>query len=440
MTQYLVDRYYPFQQHDAAWLIGRKSALLAHEMGLGKTIISIRGMNLLCAKQILIICKASLKINWERELHTWLENKKLKIQILSGTKDRLRADTDIVIVNYDLLAISQWIYVQVSRRTYDVGVFDEAHYLKGRTTKRTKAILLRNGIASKCAYKWFLTGTPVLNRPEELYPILKAAAPEVIHPYTSFDAFARRFCGAWWDGFQLVSNGASHTDELNKRLTKNFMLRRLKKDVLLQLPAKTYQLVTVPPANIKIAELAAKEFTWGKHEAKKVAGVTSADHIAIIRHEIGLSKVDQTVAHIDDLLMENDKLVIFAYHRSVIKALHEKLEHYGAIFVDGSVSSENRQSAVDIFQNSKKTRIFIGQFQAAGDGITLTVANTVVFVESSWTPAEIEQAADRTHRIGQKKAVLVQFLVIENSFEDYMLRTLIDKKQTIKEIVDGNNK
>jgi SWI/SNF-related matrix-associated actin-dependent regulator 1 of chromatin subfamily A len=122
----------------------------------------------------------------------------------------------------------------------------------------------------------------------------------------------------------------------------------------------------------------------------------------------------------------------------VIIELTAKLAHYRCVVVTGAVGTAERQKAVESFQNSPEIRLFIGQFQAAGDGITLTAANTVVFVESSWTPAEIEQAADRVHRIGQKKAVLVQFLVIEKSFEEYMLRTAIDKRQIISEIVDGN--
>jgi SWI/SNF-related matrix-associated actin-dependent regulator 1 of chromatin subfamily A len=215
------------------------------------------------------------------------------------------------------------------------------------------------------------------------------------------------------------------------------MLRRLKEEVLHELPAKTYQLVAVPPKDAKMAELSKKLFTWGKHEAKKTAGATDGDHVAILRHQLALSKVDQAAAHIEDLLLENSKLVVFAYHRDVISQLAEKLRHYGVVVITGDTDQKERQSSVEAFQKFPRIRLFIGQFQAAGDGITLTAANTVLFTEASWTPGEIEQAADRVHRIGQKKAVLIQFLVIEGSLEENMLRTAIDKRQTIKEIVDG---
>lgn len=431
---------YPFQEIGAQFLASHQNALLADEQGLGKTVQAILAINNRGMSKVLIVCKAGLKLNWEIELKRWLEDKSLKIQVLSGTKDKLRSQTDIVIVNYDLIAISKNIYEQIVSRTYHVGVFDEAHYLKGRTTKRTKAILLKHGVAAHCMTRWFMTGTPVLNRPEELYPILKSCAPEVIYPYTSFESFARKFCDAWWDGFQLVSKGASSTEELNRRLTKDFMLRRLKKDVLTELPDKTYQLISVPPANAHIAELSTKEFSWGKNEARKGFSESGVDHIAILRHQLALSKVERAAAHIEDLLLENSKVVVFAYHRDVISELNQKLCHYGVHAITGNTPNIMRQIYVTNFQEDPKKRIFLGQFQAAGDGITLTAASTAVFVESSWTPGEIEQAADRIHRIGQKKAVLIQFLVIERSLEEHMLRIAIDKRHTIKEIIDGDNK
>jgi len=215
------------------------------------------------------------------------------------------------------------------------------------------------------------------------------------------------------------------------------MLRRLKKDVLKELPEKTYQLISIPAPNAKVADYATKSFTWGKQEASKKVDGAGGEYIAIIRHQLALAKVAQACAHIEDLLLENDKLVVFAYHRDVIEEIANRLKHYGYVVVTGSNSTEERQESVNLFQKDPGTRLFIGQFQAAGDGITLTAANTVVFVECSWTPAEIEQAADRVHRIGQRKAVLIQFLVIEKSYEEYMLRTAIDKRQVIVEIVDG---
>jgi SWI/SNF-related matrix-associated actin-dependent regulator 1 of chromatin subfamily A len=433
-----MNKLYTFQIDGIDFLAEHKSALLADEQGLGKTIQAIVAIDKVGSRTALIVCKAGLKLNWQIELERWLEKRGRRIFVVNGTKSRIPDKADIVIVNYDLLAISDGVYKQVVSRKWCVGVFDEAHFLKGRTSKRTKAILLRNGIASRCEFKWFMTGTPVLNRPEELYPILKAAAPGVIAPHTTFDAFARYFCNAWWDGFQLVTSGSSHEAELNKRLSSGFMLRRLKKDVLKELPDKSYQLIAMPPANAEIKKLVAKEFNWVKEDAEKINGVSSGNDISILRHELARSKVKAAVAHIEDLLQENEKIVVFCYHRDVIRELFDLLP-FPSLCITGDTPLATRQEFVSKFQNDSNYRVFIGQIQAAGDGITLTAASTVVFVESSWVPGEIDQATDRLHRIGQKSAVLVQFLVIEDSLEQHMLRTVIDKKQTIKEIVDGDN-
>ena len=430
---------YKFQEEGALFLAKNDAALLADEQGTGKTIQAIAACNFIGARSILIVCKAGLKLNWQIELKRWLYDPRLNIQILSGLDADLKIGSDIAIVNYELIALSAHLRTQLKKRKWDVGIWDEAHFLKGRTSLRTKAILLRGGVASYCTRKWFMTGTPVLNRPEELYPILKASAPSVIHPYTDFDAFAKHFCDAYWDGFQLVTKGSSNEAELHKRLTAGFMLRRLKKDVLPELPDKSYQLVTIPAATDHIKKLVAEEFFWSKQEARKISGVSSGQDISILRHELALSKVKKAVEHIKDVLEENQKVVVFGYHRDVIKELALALAAYQPQIITGDTEPWMRQHIVEQFQNVEKSRVFIGQIQAAGDGITLTAASTVVFVESSWVPGEIDQATDRLHRIGQKNAVLAQFLVIENSLESHMLRTVIDKKQIIQEIVDGQH-
>lgn len=425
---------YEFQDIGVSFLRTHKSALLADEPGLGKTIQAIRAVNELCAKKVLVVCPAVVKLNWERELQKWL-NPKLKIQVLNGRKDKILPTSQVVVLNYDLL-ISPSIFVQLIRSAFSVGIFDESHYLKSRTAKRTKAVLLQGGVASRCVYRWFLTGTPVLNRPVELYPVLKACAPtDVLAPYLTFDSFARRFCGAYWDGFQLVATGATHMDELNVRLSK-FMLRRLKKDHLKELPDKQYQLIAIPPSDAKTKALVKREFTFSQGDARKVAVGVGGAELAVMRHELALSKVDTCVEHIKSVLEEKEKVVVFAYHKGVIAALKNALSIYGTAVITGDTSPMQRQDFIDEFQHNKVVRVFIGQIQAAGIGITLTAASHVIFVETDWVPGVVDQAIDRCHRIGQKDSVMVQFLVIQDSLEEYIVRTMIDKKENIQRIVD----
>lgn len=425
---------YPFQETGVQFLARRKSALLADEPGLGKTIQAICAANELGAEKILVICPAVVKLNWKREMQTWLK-KPLKIQVLTSRKDVIAHTSQVVILNYDLL-ISRSIFDQLIRCSFAVGIFDESHYLKSRSAKRTKAVLLKGAVASRCAYKWFLTGTPILNRPVELYPVLKAAAPEVIAPYSSYESFAYRYCDAFFDGFQLIARGASNMDELCVKLQKNFMLRRLKKDHLKDLPAKQYQLISLPAPDAKAKALVAKEFTFSKNDAKRVEVGGDGAELARVRHELALAKVDTCIEHIKGVLEETPKIVVFAHHRAVIKRLAEGLKDFSPVVVSGASSSAARQEAVDEFQIHTEVRVFLGQIQAAGVGITLTAASTVIFVESSWVPGEVDQAIDRCHRIGQRDSVLAQFLVIEDSLEEHMIRAIIDKKETIARLID----
>lgn len=595
---------YPYQKEGVSFLKARRAALLADEPGLGKTPQAIcaadevnKIYDYLTGGRILVLCPAIAKLNWQREIKIWSKNQP-KIQVVNGRNDKIDPACGVVIVNYDLL-ISQSIFMQLIRLRFAVGIFDESHYLKSRTSKRTKAVLVRGAIASRCDYKWFLTGTPILNRPIELYPTLKAVVPHLIEPYASYDGFARRFCGAYWDGFQLVDKGATHVDDLCVRLNSGFMLRRLKKDVLTELPDKQYQMIQIPVANAGIKDLVKKEFTFSKGDARKVPVGSEGAEIARIRHELALAKLPTCVEHIKNVLDETDKIVIFCFHKDVIKLLAERLRGYfenkinregqqvddlksrdqksrgtipaslpvclrqgenrqrehnkdgkverlyemqasetwpkpinkippldeseklgetpqnplrsqlgghthtgkmpavgdtdcleekseknaqqplnrpdtpehgifknkhlgselesqrvetrrgsqgiGApgtefqeeiVVVTGDTTSLQRQKSVDAFQNNKRCRVFIGQIQAAGVAITLTAASRVIFVESDWVPGIIDQAIDRCHRIGQKDAVLAQFLVIQDSLEEYMTRTMIDKKQVIADIID----
>lgn len=425
---------YPYQKEGVSFLKARKAALLADEPGLGKTPQAICAAEDLKSTRTLVLCPAIAKLNWQREIKIWSKNQP-NIQVVNGRNDKIDPLCGVVIINYDLL-ISTSIFMQLIKLRFAVGIFDESHYLKSRTAKRTKAVLVRGAVASRCDYKWFLTGTPILNRPIELYPMLKAVVPHLIEPYASYDGFARQFCGAYWDGVQLVDKGATHVDDLCVRLNSGFMLRRLKKDVLTELPDKQYQMIQIPVANAGIKDLVKKEFTFSKGDARKVPVGSEGAEIARIRHELALAKLPTCVEHIKGVLNETEKVVVFAFHRDVIANIEAALKDYSPVVVTGDHTPLARQKAVDAFQLDPQTRVFIGQIQAAGVAITLTAASRVIFVESDWVPGIIDQAIDRCHRIGQKDAVLAQFLVIQDSLEEYMIRTMIDKKQVIADIID----
>lgn len=425
---------YPYQKIGVSWLKPRLNALLADEPGLGKS------MQAVCAAQdhasILIVCPASLKYVWEREIKKWAKDAG-SIQILNGKSKIEKARWTIV--NYDIL-LNKELYLQLLPLTFDVGIFDEAHYLKNGDAKRTKAVLMRGGLASRCARKWYLTGTPILNRPIELYPLLKASAPEVMYPFTTYIGYAKYFCGGFYDNFGFNDRGASHVDELNAALTRSgFMLRRMKEEVLPFLPEKTFELI---PVDVKATK--EFEFFWSKDEATKVSfgDFFNAEDpgmlgkVAALRQYIAKEKLKHVLTHLKDLMQSKNKVVVFAHHRDIVDLLCDNLRPFNPVKVVGGMTAEAKNKAEQAFQNDPNVRLFVGNIQAAGVGLTLTASDTVVFAELDWTPGNILQASDRVHRIGQKNACLIQLFVTKGSIEEYILRRLIEKKEVCERVLD----
>lgn len=434
---------FPFQLIGRDFLKERRVALLADDMGLGKTAQAVAAARELKARRILVICPASVKYNWRRELGLWGLGH-LTVQVVEGTFADIDQESNVIIINYDLLT-SPKIYHQLTDLTFAVGIFDESHYMKNRNAKRTKAVLLRGGIASRCVYKWFLTGTPVLNRPIELYPLLKATRPEVIYPFTSYSAYAKRYCSGFFDGYAYNDRGASNIPELrSKLLGSGFMLRRLKDEVLKELPPKQFQIIPVIAEKEKMSYLAEKNFTFSRGEVKrlKFSDVCGGDlgEIAKMRHELALMKFPTIKAHLNDLFEVKKKVVIFAHHRAMIRMIADAFKEMNPAIIQGGVDAEDRLNEVERFQKDPECRLFIGQTQAAGVGITLTAADIAVFAEIDWVPGNIFQAVDRIHRIGQDRGVLIQFFVIQETIEEYMLQSVVMKKSTIEKLIGDDER
>jgi len=422
-----------YQEIGRDFLASRKTALLADQQRLGKSAQVIRAADKLKAKKILIVCPATAKVVWFREFEKW-STRKRSIDIISGTNPRnLSKNLDVTIINYDIL----WHYdmkMKLIEQKYAVITTDECQYISGRDSKRTTAMLDtkdRTPILSRGIYKWFTSGTPILSRPREFYPVLASCAPEVIYPYTSYRAFTRRFCSGYWDG-KWVDTGASHTDDLNKRLHKNFMLRRTRGEVLGEAPPN-HELIPIQIKGKEIQTLVTQELRWSKENAdyQKLDG---DEHIATLRRKIGLYKIPAALQHIHYLLSLEDKLVVFGFSRDVVKILHDKIPN--SVMLRGGMSEKAKWNAVDTFTNDPKCRVFVGNFVAAGTAIDLSVAKSIFFVEPDWSPGVIDQPADRCSGLNQTEDVTVQFMVLQDSLEEHMMRTLIDKKLNIKKIIE----
>ena len=400
--------YLPYQKAGIAYAASRKSVLIGDEMGLGKTIQALGLINLDFTIQIvLIVAPKSLLLNWQREAEKWLT----------------RA-VDLAVINYDMV----WKRADLTERTWDLVVYDESQYLKNPKAKRTVASL-----AIQARRRVFLTGTPILNRPVELWPMVNAIDPDGMGK--SFFGFAQRYCGARQvrAGRKMVWDftGASNLEELQDKMRQKFMVRRLKADVLKELPAKRRQIIPLEAngaSSILRAEKKLIEQLGFEEAARALEGQSAAfTEMAKLRHDLGVAKVEKALDHIKDMLDSVEKVIVFAHHHDVIDGLQAGLDEFGCVTVTGQTPGADRQAAVDRFQADPTCRVFLGNIKAAGVGLTLTAASTVVFVESDWTPGWMQQAEDRAHRIGQTESVLVQYLVFDGSMDAVLAQTLVSK-------------
>jgi SWI/SNF-related matrix-associated actin-dependent regulator 1 of chromatin subfamily A len=421
--------YFPFQRAGVEFLASRPAALLADEMGTGKTIQIAGLLNLLRPRKALIVVPASMKIIWALELRKWLVDKQIPIMILKGQTKPLDLPHDGVwIVNYELLGRFR---AEIASQPLDLLILDEAHYIKTRTSARTKLAHL----FSRCAKrKILLSGTPLLARPAELWSLLHFLAPA---DWPNFYRFAHRYCAPIRTEWGWDYTGAGNLEELNTRLRSGLMMRRLKRDVLAQLPPLTRALV---PLNISGSH--------GLSEAVESAGYDPFnlppdlsgsdipfDCIARIRHELGQLKVKPAIEFIREQTEGYEsKLVIFAHHRIVLTQIVAAFPQ--AVLVTGETPLADRTAAIERFTNDPSTRFFIASIYAMGIGVTLSAASQAIFVEQDWTPAILRQAEDRLHRIGQQQPVLAQYLVVPDSIDVNIMRTVIAKMEVIGRAIE----
>lgn len=416
---------YNYQKTGVSFLKQRPKALLADPMGAGKSAQAIVAAKELGLSRILVICPASVKYNWQKEIGKW--NSKATTFIVEGGKSQI-LKANYTIINYDLLAAKP-LFIQLISRHYDLIIADEAHYIKNNRAKRTKCVYYPRGLKDRTDRLWLLTGTPVLNRPVELYSHLKALTPEKMGVYSSYLKFCQRFCAAYEGKWGWDVTGASNVPELS-RMLEGFMLRRNKKDILPELPPVTYQTIDLP---ITKAQIKLNDKERGEYE--KQEGILG--ELASVRRQTGLAKVNSMVDHIQDILEDKQKVAIFAYHRDVISALKEGLKEYLPLELTGATPAIKRKQAIDKFRTTVDNRVFIGQIQAAGVGIDglQEVCDMIVFAEMTWVPGQMHQAVGRLDRIGQKNPVLVQFLVTPGSIDEDIADSIARKEKVIEVLI-----
>jgi SWI/SNF-related matrix-associated actin-dependent regulator 1 of chromatin subfamily A len=434
----------PYQEEGVQFLKSHARALLADDMGLGKTIQAIAYINSLAKMHdILIVCPAVMRGTWLNELRAWLD-KPYGIVRLETTYLPLMHKPCVYVLSYDSIRNPR-VLAYLKKRSFAIAVCDESHYMKNREAKRTQAVLA-SGLKSS---RWvFMSGTPVTKSPTDLWPILAAAAPECLGAYKSYNEFYHRYCKVYIDdnGRERVA-GAQNLDELRARL-QPFMLRRTKTEVLKDLPDIFHQAVMINPTK-KIKDLLKQEHDAERSlrlkdimigspgEAWRKALQENDAHMMSIRRELGEEKLVHILEAVDNILCQTNKLVIFCHHKKLVKDIEASLQKDGISYVTltGETPYEQRQDAITRFQSDPNCQVFIGAISVS-IGITLTAAHHILFAEVSFLPHEMEQAAARCHRLGQRKNVLVQYLLWEDSLEHWIFSNVLFKAETVHQIVN----
>ena len=410
----------PFQQQGVAWLRGRRRALLADEMGLGKTLQSIAWASAPEARRLpaLVVSPASLKFNWERELQR--ARPKDSIQVIEPGDGWPSRPADWTIINYDLVERYKG---QIARTPFGSVILDEAHFIKNFDAIRTRAVIAATGhVSSRLA----VTGTPILNRPGELFSLLL------------FLGFMRlQDQGAFTRRYEIGGNLA----ELHKRLSP-IMLRRAKATVLKDLPPKLHQPLVVPISNAAEYARAQRDFlTWlggskGSEAMSRARRAEALVRLNGLRQLAAMGKVPVADDYFRDCGGPGHKYVIFSSFKEPLEELKRR-KGASALLYTGDVPPSVRQGLVDRFQRDPNICFFLGTIGAAGVGITLTEANRVVFLDLPWTPGSKSQAEDRAHRIGQDNIVEVIDLLARNTVDDRMAAILSAKDRVIKQSIEG---
>ena len=402
------------------------------EMGLGKTVTTLAYLQLHSEKRpVVIVCPASLKLNWLKEIHEWMETP--DVQVLGGKNPNMPIVGDILIINYDIL--DSWVN-KLKQINPQIIITDECHYYKNNQAKRTKAV---KKLCKNIPHIIALSGTPIVNRPIEGFNALKIIDDAMI---PNFWKFAQRYCGAKHNGFGWDFSGATNTDELHEKLVNTVMIRRKKEDVLPDLPPKVYSTIPFEINNQKEYKRAENDFiqyiteTKGEKAAKKANNAEVLTRINGLKQISVRGKLKQAKDWIKNFIESNGKLVVFAVHKETINGLMEEFGEQ-AIKIDGSVSGQKREEAVEQFQNNDSIRLFVGNIQAAGVGLNLTAASSVAFLELPWTPGDLQQASDRVHRIGQNKSVNIYYLLASGTIEEEIAELIDKKRRVLDSVLDG---
>lgn len=419
----------PFQWAGVRYLLDVRRSFLADEQGLGKTVEALATLEADGAFPAIVVCPASLKLNWERETRRWLGHRSVSV---IGPGVAVPELAEITIINYEMVGRHRDRLARSGPRAL---VVDESHYVKNPRAKRTQAVRRLAEAIPPDGLRLALSGTPVLNHPEELVSQLRVLGR--MGEYGSGAQFRREFQGVYQE------------DRLHWHLRRRCFIRRLKREVLPQLPDKRQVVVPVALDNEREYRLAERDIVaWLReqpldlHELDaKIAATLRAQRLAqltALQRVAARGKVHTALTWIHDFLASEEPLVVFCRHVDIQESVLERFPH--ALHVLGRDSIEQREAAVHAFQDPAGPQLIVCATRVAAQGITLTRASNVCFLEQEWTPALHDQAEDRCHRIGQKDAVTAWYLLAANTIDETMATVLARKRGIIDAVTDGRSR
>jgi SWI/SNF-related matrix-associated actin-dependent regulator of chromatin subfamily A-like protein 1 len=426
----------PFQRAGVSYLLSQRRAFLADEQGLGKTIEALAAIEADGAYPAVVVCPASLKLNWLRELERWLPRRSVRMLAGTGTgactgARALAPTADITVVNYDIVAARLDELRALEPRAL---VIDESHYCKNAAAKRTQAVARLAAVVPRDGLVLALTGTPVMNRPPELIAQLRILGR--LGDFGSGAQFATRF------------RGPDANLRLHWHLRARCFVRRLKADVLPQLPAKTRGVVPVELDNEAEYRLAERDVVaWLQSQPldlreldARVAAALRAERLVrlnALKLLAARGKLHAALAWIHDFCSSGERLVVFARHREIQRAVLARFPE--ALHILGEDRHAARDASLQAFQapDGADNQLIVCSLEVAGQGITLTRSSNVAFLELDWTPAKHDQAEDRCHRIGQQDAVNAWYLLAADTIDETIATLLERKRAVIGAVTDG---
>jgi SNF2 family DNA or RNA helicase len=416
----------PFQWAAVRYALDARGTFLADEQGLGKTVEALTTLEADEAFPAVVVCPASMKLGWQREAGHWLPHRSVTVVQGRGTA---APPADITIVNYEVVAAHH--QALASRRPRAI-VVDESHYCKNPQAKRTQAVRRLAGAVAADGLRLALSGTPVLNHAEELISQLR-----IIGRMEDFGSGAR---------FSRQFRGRVSEERLHWHMRRACFVRRLKADVLPQLPPKRQVVIPVGLTNESEYRLAERDvIAWLKSQPldlstlnAKIAATLRAQRLAqlgTLQRLAARGKLAAALSWIDDFLASGEPLVVFARHLEVQRAVIAKFPRAARLLGEDSLS--DREAAIGAFQQADGPRLIVCATRVAAQGITLTRASNVAFLELEWTPAMHDQAEDRCHRIGQRDAVTAWYLLAAGTIDETMARLIQSKRATVAAVTDG---